>query len=110
MKRTLFLFFFCVQSALAQTTFHGDITRTGVYESSGPKQLGGIKWTFKTEGPIISSPAVADGVVFVGSTDGNLYAVDEDSGKQKWKFKTLASRQVTSSPAVADGIVYFGGF
>jgi outer membrane protein assembly factor BamB len=110
MKPTLVLFFFCVQSTGAQTTFHGNIARTGVYESSGPKQFGGVHWTFKTEGPIISSPAIADGVVFIGSTDGNLYAVDEDSGKQKWKFRTLGVRQVTSSPAVADGVVFFGGF
>ena len=31
------------QSALAQTTFHGNVARTGVYESPGPKQLNGVK-------------------------------------------------------------------
>jgi outer membrane protein assembly factor BamB len=29
-----------------------------------------------TAGAILSSPVVADGVIFVGSTDGNLYALD----------------------------------
>lgn len=110
MKRVLLLLLFCVQGGMAQTTFHGNIARTGVYESSGPEQLSGVKWSFKTDGPVVGSPVVADGVVFFGSTDGNLYAVDEETGKQRWKFKTAASRQVTSTPAVANGVVYFGGF
>ncbi len=29
---------------IAQTTFHGDNARTGIYESSGPKQFNGVKW------------------------------------------------------------------
>jgi outer membrane protein assembly factor BamB len=95
-------------SAMAQATFHGNLARTGVYESPGPKQLNGVKWAFKTEGPVLSSPAVAGGVVYFGSVDNNLYAVDQETGKQKWKFKT--SRQVTSSPAVVDGVVYFTAF
>jgi hypothetical protein len=84
---------------MAQATFHGDAARTGVYPTAGPLQLNGTKWTFKTDGPIIGSPAIANGVVYIGSTDGNVYAVDQETGKQKWKFKTFASRQVTSTPA-----------
>ena len=63
---------------------------------------------FKTDGPIFSSPAIADGIVFFGSTDTNFYAIDQSTGKQKWKFKTDGA--VSSSPAVANGIVYFGSF
>ena len=48
-------------------TFHGDAARTGVYPAAGPLQLNGTKWTFKTDGPIISSPAIADGVVYIGT-------------------------------------------
>jgi outer membrane protein assembly factor BamB len=110
MIRTLLLLLLVSGTAIAQATFHGNIARTGVYETSGPAKLNGTKWKFKTDGPIIGSPAVANGVVFIGSIDGNLYAVDQETGKQKWKFKTLASRQVSSSPAVANGVVYFGGF
>lgn len=32
-------------------------------------------WAFPTEGPIESGIAVANGVVYFGSTDNNLYAV-----------------------------------
>ena len=99
-----------ISTALAQASFHGDIARTGVYETTGPLQLKGTQWTFKTDGPIIGSPAIANATVYFGSTDGNLYAVDQATGTQKWKFKTVASRQVTSSPTVANGLVYFGAF
>ena len=54
-------------AALAQATFHGDNAHTGVYSSAGPKQLGGVKWAFKAEGPIVTSPTIADGVVYFGS-------------------------------------------
>jgi hypothetical protein len=50
------------QHAAAQSTFHGNLAHTGVYESPGPAQLNATKWTFKTEGPIVGSPIVANGV------------------------------------------------
>lgn len=98
------------QSALAQASFHGNLAHTGVYDSPGPSEAPRVQWAFKTEGPVIGSPAIASGVVFFGSSDGKLYAVDQQSGRQKWVYRTLAARPVTSSPAVADGVVYVGGF
>jgi outer membrane protein assembly factor BamB len=91
--------------ALAQSTFHGSIARTGVYDSPGPTKLTGAKWSFKTNGPIVSSPAIANGVVFIGSLDGSLYAIDQETGQQKWK--TDPTDSISSSPAVFDGIVYY---
>jgi hypothetical protein len=53
-----------------------------------------------------SSPAVANGIVYIGSNDKNLYAIDAATGKEKWRFAT--GDWVDSSPAVANGIVYVG--
>ena len=89
----------------AQATFHGNVARTGVYDSPGPAQFTGVKWSFKTGGPIVASPAVADGVVYICSMDGYLYAIDQSTGKEKWKFKS--SMPIASSPAVANGTLYF---
>jgi outer membrane protein assembly factor BamB len=89
----------------AQTTFHGNVARTGVYDSPGPTRLGGVKWMFKAGGPIVTSPAVADGVVYIASLDGHLYAVDQETGKEKWNFKSRMP--IASSPAVSDGTLYF---
>ena len=53
-----------------------------------------------------SSPAVASGVVYVGSFDGNVYAFNATNGVKLWSYP--AGDLVSSSPAVADGIVYIG--
>jgi len=37
-------------------------------------------WSSHTGSPIVSSPAVSDGVVYVGSNDGKLYAFDLAAG------------------------------
>jgi len=88
--------------------FRGDPQHTGVYEGAGVAKLTGVKWSFHTNGAVISSPAVVGGAVYFGSTDHNLCAVDAASGKLEWKFKTQS--RVTSSPAVANGMIYFESY
>ena len=106
MKLRLALGIFALTSQLiGQTTFHGNAAHTGVYESAGPTTLGGVTWTFKTGGPIVASPAIADGVVYVPSMDTYLYAIDQETGKEKWKYKSRMP--IASSPAVANGLLYF---
>lgn len=94
-------------SALGSDTamFRGNPAHTGVYDAKGAIGPGGVKWKFHAGGELYSSPAIADGMVFIGSTNGNLYAVEQKTGKQKWKFATLG--RIVSSPAVAAGVVYF---
>ena len=55
-----------------------------------------------------SSPAVANGVVYVGSYDDNVYALNATSGAKLWSYPT--GRAVISSPAVANGVVYVGSY
>ena len=64
------------------------------------------KWSYLTGGIVDSSPAVADGVVYVGSQDHTLYALDARTGKRLWSYATGSS--IVSSPTVADGAVYVG--
>lgn len=90
------------------TEFRGNPQHTGVYDAPGVPTFSKIKWKFHTNGQVISSPAVANGTVYIGSTDGNLYAVDLQSGTERWKFATKV--RVTSSPAVDGGVVYFGSY
>ena len=56
----------------------------------------------------LSSPVVADGVVYFGSGDGNVYALDAAPGDLRWKFRT--GDVVHASPAYADGVVYVGSW
>ena len=53
-----------------------------------------------------SSPAVANGVVYVGSVDGKLYAYHATTGALLWSATT--GSYINSSPAVANGMVYVG--
>ncbi len=64
-------------------------------------------WTANIGGNSTSTPAVHDGRVFIGSDDGNLYALDATNyGAELWTFQT--GGEVYSAPVVADGMVYFG--
>jgi glucose dehydrogenase len=92
----------------ATSVFRGNLAHSGVYDAAGIAKLTGVKWKFHTGGLIISSPAIAGDVIYVGSTDGNLYAVNLSSGAMKWKFETKA--RIVSTPAVADGVVYFSSY
>lgn len=56
----------------------------------------------------LSSPTVRDGVVYFGSGDSHVYAVDAATGALRWKFKT--GNAVHASPAVAEGLVFVGSF
>ncbi len=53
-----------------------------------------------------SSPAVVDNVVYIGSTDSNLYAFRTSDGAKLWVFNTAGS--VSAAPAVYNGVVYVG--
>jgi outer membrane protein assembly factor BamB len=65
-------------------------------------------WSTETLGGIASSPAVANGIVYAGSFDHNLYAFDAVTGHILWAAPTLGF--VLSSPAFANGVVYVGSF
>lgn len=69
------------------------------------------RWQFSVGDGILSSPAVVDGVAYVGSghweaAGRHVYALNVDDGSERWRFD--AGTQVFSSPAVADGVVYVG--
>jgi outer membrane protein assembly factor BamB len=63
-------------------------------------------WVFQARNNITSSPALANNVIYIGSSDGYLYAIDAQSGTKLWDYATGGT--ITSSPAQADGVIYFG--
>jgi outer membrane protein assembly factor BamB/Icc-related predicted phosphoesterase len=73
---------------------------------SGKKQ-----WSYKTNGPIFSSPARSQndqktvGRIVVGSADGGVYCLSQ-KGKLLWKFQAGAA--VLGSPVIEDKVVYIG--
>ena len=90
----------------APAMFRGDPARSGVYGGGGPA-LAGLAWRVPTDGDVVSSPAIAGGVVYVGSNDGHLYALDLATGARRWRANLGSG--VSSSPAVGGGLVYAAG-
>jgi outer membrane protein assembly factor BamB len=72
---------------------------------SGPSTLN-LKWSFATGGAVVSSPSIADGRIYFGSHDKNIYCLNARTGSFIWKFQT--GDRIKSSPAIVDGRVYVG--
>jgi outer membrane protein assembly factor BamB len=84
--------------------FHHDLALSGVSSSTAPNTNDTL-WIYPTGSPVASSPAIVDGILYVGCTDSNLYALDAETGALMWTYPTHGP--INSSPAVADGKVYF---
>jgi outer membrane protein assembly factor BamB len=84
--------------------FRADPTHSSTAQI-GPSSLN-LAWKFTTNGSVVSSPSVVDGILYVASQDKNVYALGAWSGNLLWKYTTGGS--IESSPAVANGYVYVG--
>ena len=125
MKKEVFLviFFLLVSSVSAQladsswSMFHGSASHGGLSPYDTSHIDGSVKWTFETEDGIESSPVIdSNGIIYFGSHDGYLYAVNND-GTLKWKFKAGERfwdsnyggqyKAIMATPAIAkDGTIY----
>jgi outer membrane protein assembly factor BamB len=94
-----------VQAPAARGTAPFAVARVGTAASTPAGEVQPI-WTFACEGEIRSSPAVADGVVYVGSWDHNLYAIDAKEGGFIWKYAT--EDVISSSPCAWNELVFVG--
>lgn len=86
---------------------------TGVLPSfqSTSKPSGGSQeikplWQFACEDEVRGTPALNNSVIYVGSYDNNLYALNAVTGKFIWKYPTEGG--VVSTPALHENNVYFG--
>ncbi len=64
------------------------------------------KWRFKTKRPC-RQPIVAGDTLYTTCGDRELYAIDSQTGQEKWK--TANTKGAPSHPTIADGILYFLG-
>ncbi len=86
--------------------FRGSQSLIGIAAADLPSNLK-LRWSFQAKDSIEPSAAIVAGVVYVGSMDKSLYAIDLASGKLRWKYSVAASIQ-ESSPCVLNGVVYVG--
>jgi outer membrane protein assembly factor BamB len=89
--------------------FRGNPERTGANPGPGPSDTPEELWRFRAGyGEFISSPALVGNRLYIGNTDGNVYAVASDTGQEVWRAAT--GGPVISSPAVVEDVVYVGSF
>jgi outer membrane protein assembly factor BamB len=86
--------------------FRGGPEHAGVYGGESADGFSGVQWASPLGGAVRSSPTVADGVVYVGSTDGVLHALSLADGSELWAYD--AGSPIASTPAVAGSLVFVG--
>lgn len=113
---------------LAGDSWPGVSTNDGVVFVSYSSRLvaldatnGAVKWEYPEDGDakFYAIPVVHNGLVFIGDWDGNMHAIDRETGQSKWVYKpdpgkligpisTKPKDRVISGAAVDDERVYFG--
>ncbi len=125
--------------------FGGNLQNTGVYPGHGIREIQMVEdivfshedlykyhkanliYKIRHRGRISSSPAVLDQIVYFGASDGHFYAVDADTGNEKWttrigqpseKIEDITTNRnqtpgspiqaIFSSPAISENMVFFG--
>ena len=83
-----------------------DLFRTGAVPGPAFAPTGTVEQIFESEGPILSTPAVAGGQVYVATSDRRIVALDEATGEVAWTYPV--SGPVNSSPTVAEDLVFVG--
>ncbi len=64
-------------------------------------------WRFdEASGEYVEGGAIAQGLFVVGNSDGNVYALDVDSGTRRWVFET--GHRVWATPLIVSDTVYIG--
>ena len=83
----LFNFLFCQQLFADWPRHRGDAALNGRTNAELGTKLD-LLWSYETGEFLKSSVVVEQGIAFVGSDDGLLHAIELETGKKKWTFKT----------------------
>ena len=92
-------------SASDWTIFRGSSELAGLSSdtlSDHPKLL----WSFKTEYEIKSSPVIGNDNIYIGSSDGRVYALEVETGKEIWRFDT--GDDIEAPPLLYNQTIYIG--
>ncbi|MFN7996899.1 MAG: PQQ-binding-like beta-propeller repeat protein [Bryobacteraceae bacterium] len=88
----------------AGTVFCG--SSDGRFVQAVDAQTGKEKWRFSAKDRVFSSPAVAEGKVYVATHGADVVALDAATGKQLGQTQTEGA--VQSSPVLDQGVLYVG--
>ena len=72
------------------------------------RATGQLRWRYDAQTQLRSSPAITDEGVFVGGSNGVLYAIAQDTGRLMWRYPTPTRKPMESSPVIDKGTLYVG--
>jgi outer membrane protein assembly factor BamB len=72
-------------------------------------ETGNEEWRFEgAQGQYVEGGVIADGVFVIGNSDGNVYALDVETGELAWKEPFKTDHRVWATPLIAGDTVYIG--
>ncbi len=78
-------------------------TQVGFYAVNS--QTGAEQWKIEDQS-VWYSPAITDGIIYVGNEDGRFYALQSETGALLWSFNAASGGW--SSPAIRNGVIFVG--
>ncbi len=93
--------------------YRANSSHTGIYQGPGPVGEPVLVWSRSIAGPISSNPILADGMLLVGGSDHQFYALDARTGAERWRFQAkdqftpfASATDETVVTASADGVLH----
>ena len=77
----------------------------GIYALN--KRTGELLWHFDTKGDAMPTPAISEGQLVFSTGAGEIFALDAQTGEQRWVNKVGGMGNM-SSPAIYNGKIYVG--
>ncbi|MGH3650361.1 MAG: PQQ-binding-like beta-propeller repeat protein, partial [Acidimicrobiia bacterium] len=90
-------------------TFFGTVEHRGGYgrggsvDYQGPRSVSGYYWKVRTAGPIEAAPIAFGRYLYVGSTEGTVYGLDQTTGDEIWTM--TPEGRVSAAPALGQAVI-----
>lgn len=92
-------------SRLSWPIFRGDPNLSGVAAADLP-DAPALLWSYETGSYIVSSPVIGRERIYIGSSDGKMYALELSEGTLVWEFDT--GDDLEASPLLLNDMVFIG--
>jgi len=88
--------------------YRGNTQRTGVYDVPAIRHQPEVKWQTKVNSTLPTSPLVVEDILYTGSSNGKLYALNIETGEEIWSVGGFG--QLENAGAVSGDMIVSGGY
>jgi outer membrane protein assembly factor BamB len=86
----------------------GNPQRTGIYDVPTIRNQPDVKWQTKVGSTLLISPLIVDDILYTGSADGKLYALNIETGEENWSVSGFG--HLENSGGVSGDVIVAGGY